>query len=98
LDLGKNYENEYFEPVIPGSEVRGMIRSIYEAVTNSCLSVLDGKTRIGKRTVEQFKPAVLKWRNGRIYLYDVAENKKNGDTIYRNREDFSEKRHLKMEL
>ena len=28
-------------PVIPGSSLRGMLRGIYETVTNSCFSVVD---------------------------------------------------------
>ena len=86
LDEGKKYDDVYFEPVIPGSEVRGMIRSIYETLTNSCLPVLDGEKRIGKRTVEHFKQAVLKREKNGIYLYDA------GDALYRNRTDFSDKR------
>ena len=87
LDPNKVYDNECFEPIIPGSEVRGMVRSIYETLTNSCLPVLDGEKRIGKRTVEHFKPAVLKREAGRIYLYAAK------DAIYRDKLDFSEKRY-----
>ena len=31
------------QPRIPGSEIRGMIRNVYEQLTNSCLSVIDDK-------------------------------------------------------
>lgn len=94
LDENKTYDNQFFEPVIPGSEVRGMIRSIYETLTNSCLSVLDGEKRIGKRTVEHFKPAVLKREGGKIYLYDAydKDTRRTCDAILRNRKDFSEKK------
>ena len=34
------------EPTIPGSELRGCIRSVFETVTNSCLSVLDDKEKV----------------------------------------------------
>lgn len=94
LDKNKTYDRECFEPVIPGSEVRGMIRSIYETLTNSCLSSIDGEKRIGKRTVEHFRPAVLKREKDRIYLYDITDHKKNGDAIYRDSSDFSVKKHL----
>lgn len=97
LDENKTYDEgkvKAFEPVIPGSEVRGMIRSIYETLTNSCLSEIDGEKRIGKRTVEHFRPAVLKREKGQIYLYDITENKKNGDARYRDSSDFSVKKHL----
>ncbi len=87
LDEARTYDDEYFEPVIPGSEIRGMIRSIYETLTNSCLAVLDGEKRIGKRTVEHFKPAILRWERGGIRLYPAR------DAVSRNRGDFSEKRY-----
>lgn len=38
------------DPYVPASEVRGMVRSVYEMLTNSCLSVLDEKSRPIKRT------------------------------------------------
>lgn len=31
------------QPIIPASSIRGVIRSVYESLTNSCLSVLDDK-------------------------------------------------------
>jgi CRISPR-associated protein (TIGR03986 family) len=31
------------EPALPASSLRGMIRSVFEAVTNSCFAVFDGK-------------------------------------------------------
>ena len=37
------------EPAIPASTLRGMIRSVYEAVTNSCFVVFDGKRRLEYR-------------------------------------------------
>lgn len=40
---------EYREPIIPGSEIRGMIRSAFEAVTNSCLSTIDNEQPLFKR-------------------------------------------------
>ena len=33
-----------YRPAIPGSEIRGVIRSIYETLTNSCLSMIDKET------------------------------------------------------
>ncbi len=53
-------EDSYYEPVIPGSEIRGMIRSNYEILTNSCLSAVDGDMVLSKRTNETFKPGLLK--------------------------------------
>ena len=36
-------------PVLPGSERRGMFRSVYEAVTGSCLSAMNGKEIMHRR-------------------------------------------------
>ena len=55
LSPGKGNLNEsgtriglYSEPVIPGSEVRGMLRSYYEILTNSCMSFVDDE-EVSKR-------------------------------------------------
>lgn len=61
---GKRYP-EPREPVIPGSEIRGMIRSAFEAVTNSCLSTLDDEQPLYKRVQSPAKP-------GRL-VYDKAK-------------------------
>ena len=37
-------------PRIPGSEIRGMVRSIYEQLTDSCLSVIDKENLAVKRS------------------------------------------------
>lgn len=46
---------------IPGSSIRGMLRSVYEAATNSCMVTLDEKEHITKRMKpnEHFDPGVL---------------------------------------
>lgn len=43
-------------PIIPGSELRGMIRSVYEQLTNSCLPMIDEKNKPLKRTALPKKP------------------------------------------
>ncbi|MCD8097690.1 MAG: RAMP superfamily CRISPR-associated protein [Lachnospiraceae bacterium] len=52
--------NEYFEPVIPGSEVRGMIRNIYETVTGSCMSAIDDDVQIVKRVGDPYRPGLIR--------------------------------------
>ncbi|GEM_PF-234236 len=47
------------KPVIPGSEIRGMIRSAFEAVTNSCLSTIDDEQKLYKRVTSPAKPGQL---------------------------------------
>ena len=83
---------DIYTPVIPGSEVRGMIRTIYETLTNSCLPVIDGETRIAKRSVEQYKPGILTWEKNGIVLWEAT------DSIFRNSDDFSEKKFMSDEL
>ena len=70
LDPLKHYENEYHMPVIPGSEMRGVVRSVYETLTDSCMGVLNEDTHPIKRSAECFKPALLH-RNalGELELY-----------------------------
>ena len=46
-------QKKWSAPVIPGSEIRGAIRNAFEAVTSSCLSTLDEKRLMYKRTVTQ---------------------------------------------
>ena len=49
-------------PMIPGSEIRGMISSVFEALSNSCFRIFDEKYRLSWRMdadvkeLEQFKP------------------------------------------
>jgi len=50
------------EYMIPGSEIRGMISSVYEALTNSCFRIFDEKNRLSwrmeadKKNLENFVP------------------------------------------
>lgn len=63
---GKEY------PVIPGSSLRGMIRSLYETATNSCFVTADPQKQITYRTKEAFKPGlVVKHADGTFELFDA---------------------------
>lgn len=46
-------------PVIPGSEMRGMIRSNYETITNSCMFLVDDDEILGKRTTHAFQAGLI---------------------------------------
>ncbi len=52
---GESYKDKYYEPVIPGSEIRGMIRSIYETLTGSCMSILNIKNNSNKKNKKEDK-------------------------------------------
>lgn len=68
LELQGKDRYKIYKPVIPGSEIRGMVRSIYETITNSCMCVLNADTRPVKRTGEVFKPGLIqrKIENGKV--------------------------------
>lgn len=68
------------EVCIPGSEIKGMISSVFEALTNSCLRVFDEKKRLSwrmkadKSVIEQFFPGmVLQGKNGEFKIKEMDE-------------------------
>lgn len=72
LDAEKKYEGEYHIPVIPGSEIRGVVRNVYETLTDSCMGLLNSEEHPVKRTAEKFSPALLyRDKNGKMILYDA---------------------------
>lgn len=57
------------EPVIPGSEIRGMVRSVYEAAFNGCMSTVSLDRTLSRRTNEAKRDTgVLKQKNGKWIL------------------------------
>lgn len=65
-------EDKFSVPVIPGSEMRGLIRSCYEIITNSCLSIVEGKEVLSKRTQEKYKPGLLRRRGDQYEVCSAA--------------------------
>lgn len=55
-------------PVLPGSEIRGVIRSAFEALTNSCLSSINDDTVLYKRTTIPADPGRLYFSDGQWYI------------------------------
>ncbi|MCL6457520.1 MAG: TIGR03986 family CRISPR-associated RAMP protein [Gorillibacterium sp.] len=66
-DLGDkgNKPDGYYEPVIPGSEIRGVVRSVFEAAFNGCMSSVEGKRVLKRRTTVPKKPGLLKKHDGK---------------------------------
>jgi CRISPR-associated protein (TIGR03986 family) len=67
------YENEEGkkEPALPASSLRGMIRSVFEAVTNSCFAVLANKKlskHIASGDANKLVPARVEEVDGRFML------------------------------
>lgn len=59
---------------IPGSSLRGAIRSVFEAVTDSCFTTLREGTVLSRRVnidarERSYQPGILKQENGRWRLY-----------------------------
>lgn len=65
----QTWEKQFFRPMIPGSEIRGMFRSNFEILTNSCMSALDTDTKLSKRTMERFSAGLLKKKGDFFELY-----------------------------
>lgn len=68
-DLSKE-NTRTINPVIPGSSIRGVIRSVYEALTDSCFGVVDEDKILYKRMPDAGQAAIIKWVNKEAYLYN----------------------------
>lgn len=68
----KDYTDDPAEPVIPGSELRGMVRSIYETITDSCVGVLNEGTMPVMRTGAMFRPGLLVKTGEKRYKLEQA--------------------------
>lgn len=69
----QTWEKQFFRPVIPGSEIRGMFRSNFEILTNSCMSALDTESKLSKRTMERFSAGLLKKHGNFFELYKAED-------------------------
>lgn len=85
---GNVYKEEWGQevnvPIIPGSEIRGMFRSYFEILSNSCMSALDSDTQLSKRTSEVFKPGLLKKVGDRFMLYEAESLRYQPYSGYKN--------------
>lgn len=63
------------KPIIPGSEIRGMLRGNFEILTNSCLSSLESDMQLSKRTSEPFKKGLIRSDGNRYLLYEADSDK-----------------------
>ncbi len=78
---GRPYEHSSFpfhrspltgRPEIPGSEIRGMVRSVYEAATDSCLCVFDNSEMSG-RSAKTRPYAALLYRDAGVWYLQPAK-------------------------
>ncbi len=82
---GRSYIEMNFAPVIPGSEIRGCLRTIHEIQNDSCLSLVDRERGFSKREsapqkgrTALFQPYFLFYEDGEYALYE-AEKVKDRD-------------------
>ncbi|MCX6580539.1 MAG: TIGR03986 family CRISPR-associated RAMP protein [Candidatus Aminicenantes bacterium] len=82
---------EYREPIIPGSEIRGMIRTAFEAVTNSCLSTIDNEQPLFKRVQTNGKAGRLIFEKGQWKIQPCERLGIAFKWTYGDKQDFSVK-------
>ena len=64
---------------IPGSEIKGMISSVFEAITNSCMRIFDEKKRLSWRMKPKGAdnknkyPGRIKKEDDNLYVYEMKE-------------------------
>ena len=68
------------KPVIPGSQLRGMLRSAYETLSNSCLSVNNNNV-LSARHANAGNPGLIQYRDGVWHLYKATTLKDRGQAI-----------------
>lgn len=79
-------------PVIPGSEIRGALRSVYEAAFNGCMSSVSVDRVLSRRTNKPKKPGILKKKNNEWVIVPC----KRAMLFIGNKESESEKPNKKM--
>ena len=62
------------KPIIPGSQIRGVIRSAYETLSNSCLSV-NNVNILSSRSSAIRKPGIIQFYEGKYRLFDAYVKK-----------------------
>ena len=75
------------QAAIPGSEIRGVIRSAYETLSNSCLSV-NNNNILSARSADVRKPGIIKFGSDKKWhLYEATAQKLK----YNGSDDFDER-------
>ena len=79
-DIAQNPNSQSFDffpavgkPLIPGSELRGCIRSAYEAITESCFSVVNSEVLSARESKPKAtrKPGILMRENSSWIIYEA---------------------------
>ena len=81
LSNEKNVSGKYQEPVVPGSEMRGLIRNVYETLTDSCMGILNDDYPV-KRISVAFNPGLLRIEEDGSLSLLKADSFRIDDDIY----------------
>ena len=68
--INESGEKKYF---IPGSSLRGLVRNVYETITDSCFSTLNNSKMLSARTTCVSKPGLLVKEGEMWCLYEAEE-------------------------
>lgn len=79
--MKKNVSGKYQEPVVPGSEMRGLIRNVYETLTDSCMGILNDDYPV-KRISVAFNPGLLRIEEDGSLSLLKADSFRIDDDIY----------------
>lgn len=92
VERGEHFTYPFFRvdgtPVIPGSQLRGVIRSAFETLSNSCLSVNNNNILSARHAAPRL-PGLLQHTGGRWHLYaarkssDKYVRKLENDQVFR---------------
>ncbi len=67
-------------PIIPGSQLRGMVRNAYETLSNSCMSV-NNNNILSARHANAGKAGIVQFKGGEWCLFDARTYKDKGQTL-----------------
>jgi CRISPR-associated protein (TIGR03986 family) len=81
LSNEKNVSGKYQEPVVPGSEMRGLVRNVYETLTDSCMGILNDDYPV-KRISVAFNPGLLRIEEDGSLSLLKADSFRIDDDIY----------------
>ena len=83
-DSDKHWKYNFYRvgetPVITGSQLKGMIRTYYEALSNSCLSINNNNILSARHSFPR-RPGLLKYDNNGWHLYPARKNKYKGHEL-----------------
>lgn len=82
LSNEKNVSGKYHEPVVPGSEMRGLVRNVYETLTDSCMGILNDDYPV-KRIGVAFEPGLLHIEEDGSLSLLKADSFRIDDDIYK---------------